>query len=92
MANHGYPDDDGSREAQGQHDEGRQRVSCYDVQAMLTPATVADYMRNHDPVENMTTSAGDQTMPPTRIPIDGNSNSDPDDYVVAAYPSYTSMA
>lgn len=90
MPNAGYPDDDGSRDPAGQHDLGRQRVSCYDMQAKMTPATVADYMRNHDPVVNRSTSAGDETMPPARIPIDGDANSD-GDYNVAAYPSYTSM-
>lgn len=91
MPNRGYPDDDGSRAPAGQHDEGRQRNSCYDVQGMMTPASVADYGRNIDPIINRTTSEGQQTMPPMRAPIDGNSNTD-GDYNVAAYPSYTSSA
>lgn len=89
MPNTGYPDDDGSRDPQGQHDEGRQRVTCFDTQRMMTPATVADYGRNNDPLENVCYSTHEGTMPPAKIPIDGDANAT-GHYDVAAYPAYSS--
>ena len=92
MANRGYPDNDGSRETDNPRtDLGRQRPNIYDVEDMMTPASVADYAGNRDPIVNRTDSTGQQTMPPFRGPIDGDANTTPG-RALAAYPSFTSSA
>lgn len=86
MGNAGYPDDDGSRTPSGQHDEGRQRVSIYPVENIMTPTTVADMAGNRDSKNVRTDSAGDQTVPNCGWKVDGNSNSH-GQYNPAAYPA-----
>lgn len=81
MPNAGYPDDDGSRAPSGQHDEGRQRNSCYPVANMMTPATIADMATNRDPLNVRTCSDGDYTVPNHGWPVDGRASAG-----TAAYP------
>lgn len=89
MANDGYPDDDGSRTPDGQHDLGRRRVSCYDTAKMLKGPTVADYLANRLPINGRTDSTGDCPLIEPVYPVDGDANST-GRYNPAAYPSYTS--
>lgn len=86
MPNHGYPDNDGSREPQGRHDEGWQRVTCYPAENMMTPPTVADMATNKDPLNVYSCSDGDESVPNRGWRVDGNSNASNHPYIPAAYP------
>lgn len=88
MPNAGYPDDDGSRTPSGQHDEGRQRVSCYDGGKFLRAAVISDMEPRGDTFNNQSDSSGDTFAARPRYPVDGDANAD-GRYDVAAYPSYT---
>lgn len=81
MPNAGYPDDDGSRTASGQHDEGRQRVSIYDVRCVLDASysTIAAQAAGNT-MNNRSDSSGDQPVP-WRGTIDGCASAG-----TAAYP------
>lgn len=87
MANATYPDDDGSRSPQGAHDEGRQRVSLCNMQARMRPPTVADMATNADPLNNMSDSMGDRSVPNHGWAVDGNAGEDGHRYIPAAYPT-----
>lgn len=87
MPNHGYPDNDGSRDAQGAHDEGWQRVSCYPCQNMMTPPTVRDMAGNRDPLNVVSDSGGDRSVPNHGWRVDGNAGEPGHDYIPAAYPT-----
>ena len=93
MANNGYPDNDGSRDPSGQHDEGRQRVTCYDVFPLIRPANLVDAQSNADNANIASDSLGDRG-PGRRLdpnyPIDGDAGQQGTPYVPAAYPSYVS--
>lgn len=87
MPNASYPDDDGSRTPSGDHDTGRQRVSCRDVHATACSPDV-NSVAGHRPgsvINNRTDSSGDQRVPYRGL-VDGDSNSD-GDYTPAAYPA-----
>lgn len=86
MPNHGYPDDDGSRTPSGQHDEGRQRNSCYDTRKFLIPSTQADYLRDNTKDNGRSDSSGDVHGPAWRGTHDGDSNAG-GRFLPAAYPA-----
>lgn len=87
MANATYPDDDGSRSPQGAHDEGRQRVSCYNVAWKMRPPSVADMATNADPLNDMTDSMGDRSVPNHGWAVDGDAGGLGHNYVPADYPT-----
>lgn len=89
MPNAGYPDDDGSRTPSGQHDEGRQRQSCYDGGKFLRAAVISDMEPDGDCFNNQTCSTGDVFAARPRYPVDGDANTTPG-RALGAYPSYVS--
>ena len=74
MPNASYPDDDGSRTPSGPHDEGRQRVSIYPTERVLTPATVADHRSGSGFTNARTDSSGDQQVPNGGWAVDGRAS------------------
>lgn len=88
MANRGYPDDDGSRDPQGRHDEGWQRDSICDVRAK-TVAQNVDEMQVGDRVNGFTTLDGVECETPYYGPVDGDANTTPG-RALAAYPAFVS--
>lgn len=89
MPNHGYADNDDSREPQGQHDLGRQRNSCYDAYGLIRPGLVSDQPNRADVANIMSDSEGDVFFKQNvNYPVDGDAGDMGRNYLPAAYPAY----